>query len=104
MASAGSPDVPYHYLAYSPDPRTRRYLGVKHDPTKNSHEVVLLPSTVTPDSPNEYGPTKVRLTSPLHAITMNNDSDSDNAHDIPAFLVVLPRMGKHAGRRDHHIL
>ena len=63
-ASMPSPDFEegLYYLSFSPDARTRRYLGVKQDADSGLYDVVILPIAVTPNHPNQHGPTKVRST------------------------------------------
>ena len=50
-----------YHLSFSPEGHERRYFGVKHDAGRGVHEVVVLPTSVTPENPDQYGPTKVRF-------------------------------------------
>ena len=51
-----------YYLAISSDSHPKQYLGVKHEPVRDLYDVVVLPVTVTPEKPGDYGPTKVSRT------------------------------------------
>ena len=69
LRSSGSRTIQYFISASPHDRFDREYLGIEPMPfdEHGNHRIVLLPTTVTPEGPDSYGPTKVSISSRTQA-------------------------------------